>query len=167
VRNPKAMQISRTILILTTLLTACGGLYYSNYDFDLRANYRVEKTALQASVRTQGFVGRGQDIAENPSLIRADILVGNRNTITINLSGSQVLRFSVNAIAMQTPDSTNLAACLFAGLRQLRKGPIDSLEIVALSDAILSTGAGPKGAIFKGQRDLVLVDTVYYSTKDR
>jgi hypothetical protein len=154
-------------LILYTCLAACGGLYYSNYDFDLRAVYRVAKSDLVASVRAEGFVDEGQDVADKPSTINGTVVIAGKDSIELRLFGDRLLLLMVNDVEKPFLDSTDLAGCLLASLRQLDIRPIDSLEVVALSDAILSTGAGPKGAIFNGQRDLVLVDTVYYTTADR
>jgi hypothetical protein len=45
--------------------------------------------------------------------------------------------------------------------------PIPDSSLQEFADVIVSTGGGPKGTYFKGQTKTILVDTVFYTAKDR
>jgi hypothetical protein len=166
------MQFTKKILstILLFSFYSCGDFWASNYDFETTAIYVAPKTRATAIVLTKGYVPKGADLGdENECLISARITFGDKPAYVLKIksNGFKVLATTINDTTFQFKDSTNYALILMETSRKLGMTNVDSTELAELGQAILNTGAGPKGTFLKGQTKQIIVDTVRYTTKDR
>lgn len=166
------MQLIKTIssAFILFILYSCGDLWASNYDFETTAIYTAPKTKVTATVLTKGYVPKGHDLGdESQCLIISQLIFTDKpsDKIKVTSNGIKVSAIKINDNAFSFKDSTNYTSILIDIAKRLQIRNIDSTELVELGQVILSTGAGPKGTILKGQSKGIIVDTIKCITKDR
>ncbi|HJW18683.1 MAG TPA: hypothetical protein VJ499_16255 [Flavisolibacter sp.] len=157
------------VLILSGLMSCDLSLYASNYDFTMNAVYIEPKTGAKAFVKTQGYVSKGEDIADpETATINTKILFNNSkaDTLYIAAKGLKVQSVQFGNRPLPIKDS-NLSQVLIDASKKILTQSIADSSLQEFADVIISTGAGPKGAFFKGQTKTIIVDTVYYITHVR
>ena len=168
-----SMQFIKTFIATFLLFSFCScdfDMWASNYDFETTAIYIAPKSNATATVLTKGYVPKGADLGdENECLITTRITFSDKPTDVIKISsnGFKVLTAYINDTSIAIRDSSNYAAILKDCSERIGLHKLVDTEIKELSEAILATGAGPKGTFLKGQTKAIIVDTVAYSTKDR
>jgi len=145
-------------------------LYSSNYDFETNAIYTAPKSRTTAYVLAKGFVPKGADLGEEKDAhIEAKIVFEKHSSDTVYIvsSGSNISSLIMEPNHHLPFDSSSYADAIFSAARNNSVSGIDSVEIGELADVILATGFGPKGTHLKGQTKAIIVDTVFYTTKNR
>jgi hypothetical protein len=159
------------VILISLGLSACDyDMWVSDYDFETTAIYTAPKSNATATVLAKGFVPKGDDLGDwKQCLVIARITFSEKpnGKLKITSNGLAISAVEINSLNISVSDSSNYTAVLTDCAKQMGILKISDIEMKELGEAILSTGAGPKGTYLKGQTKAIVVDTVRYTTKDR